>query len=397
MFHTIEEVITDLQAGKPIIVVDDESRENEGDLVVLSENATPEMINFMITHGKGLVCVAIEEELANKLAFPMMTERNTDPLGTAFTVSVDHKNTTTGISAGERSQTILSLIDPDSKSSDYKRPGHIFPLIAKEGGVLVRRGHTEAAVDLAKLCGATPSGVICEIINDDGTMARVPDLKKLTEKHDLKMITIESLVAYRKKHETQIKREVKTTLPTDFGEFMIYGYSNHLDGKEHIAIVKGDLQSDLPVLTRIHSECLTGDVFGSLRCDCGAQLHEALEQITAADHGVLIYMRQEGRGIGLLNKLKAYELQDKGFDTVEANLELGFAPDLREYDLSAQILLDLGVHQINLLTNNPEKLTGLENYGIMINKRIPIQTRSREESKQYMQTKFDKMGHLLTL
>src|SRR5699024_7518910 len=270
-----------------------------------------------------------------------------------------------------------------------------FPTRRSSDLVLVRRGHTEAAVDLAKLCGAHPSGVICEVVNDDGTMARVPALKEIAEKHDLKMITIESLAAYRKKHETHIKREVKTTLPTDFGEFMIYGYSNPLDGKEHIALVKGDLKTNKPILTRVHSECLTGDVFGSLRCDCGLQLNEALEQIAKADHGVLIYMRQEGRGIGLLNKLKAYELQDKGFDTVEANLELGFAPDMREYDLSAQILLDLGVHQIDLLTNNPDKLTGLESYGITINKRIPLQMPSSEENKQYMQTKFEKMGHLL--
>src|SRR5690625_1010191 len=395
MFHTIEEALIDLKAGKQIIVVDDESRENEGDLVALTEKTTPEMINFMITHGKGLVCVPIEEKLAKTLEFPMMTDQNTDPLGTAFTVSVDHEHTTTGISAGERSQTILSIIDSNTKSSDFKRPGHVFPLIAKEGGVLVRRGHTEAAVDLAKLCGAHPSGVICEVVNDDGTMARVPDLKKLSQKHGLKMITIESLAVYRKKHETHIKREVKTTLPTDFGEFMIYGYSNQLDGKEHIALVKGDLKNNKPILTRVHSECLTGDVFGSLRCDCGPQLHEALEQIAIADHGVLIYMRHEDRGIGLLNNLKAYELEDKGFDTVEANLELGVAPDLREYDLRAQILLDLGVHQIDLLTNNPDKLTGLESYGITINKRIPLQMPSSEENKQYMQTKFEKMGHLL--
>lgn len=395
MFHTIEEAMEDLKKGKPIIVVDDESRENEGDLVALAEKASPEIINFMITHGKGLVCVAIEDRIANKLELPMMTDQNTDPLGTAFTVSVDHKDTTTGISAVERSKTILSLTNPDSIRADYKRPGHVFPLIAKKGGVLERRGHTEAAVDLAKLCGAVPSGVICEVVKDDGTMARVPSLKEMADQHDLKIISIESIVAYRKRHEVQIKREVKTTLPTEFGEFTIYGYSNHLDGKEHIALVKGDLQSDQPILTRIHSECLTGDVFGSLRCDCGPQLHEALEQISIADHGVLIYMRQEGRGIGLLNKLKAYELQEAGFDTVEANLELGFASDLREYDLSAQILLDLGVRHIDLLTNNPDKLTGIESYGITINKRIPIQIPSCKENEQYMQTKLQKMGHLL--
>lgn len=397
MFHTIEEAIVDLKTGKPIIVVDDESRENEGDFLALSEKVTPEIINFMITHGKGLVCVAIENERANKLDFPLMANQNTDPFGTAFTISVDHNDTTTGISADERSRTILSLTQTHSKSSDYKRPGHVFPLIAKDGGVLERRGHTEAAVDLAKLSHASPSGVICEIIKEDGTMARVPDLKQIAEKHDMKMITIDSLVTYRKKHERLATCEVSTNLPTEFGQFSIYGYSYPFEDNEHIAIVKGDLQTDQPILTRIHSECLTGDVFGSLRCDCGAQLQEALTQISAVDHGVLIYMRQEGRGIGLLNKLKAYELQDTGLDTVEANLALGFNADLRTYDVSAHILKDLGVDQINLLTNNPHKLTDLEECGIHVHKRIPIQTASRTESKQYMQTKYDKLGHLLTL
>ena len=397
IFHSIDEAIVDLKAGKPIIVVDDEQRENEGDLVGLAEKATPEMINFMITHGKGLVCASIKDDLANKLGLGMMTGQSTDPLGTAFTVSIDHIETTTGISAVERSKTIRALADPKVIATDYKQPGHVFPLISKSGGVLERPGHTEASVDLAELCGSSPAGVICEIINEDGTMARVLELQEIATKFSLKIITIKDLIAYRKRNENHIKREVKTTLPTEFGVFTVYGYSNSLDDKEHIALVKGDLNSAEPALVRVHSECLTGDVFGSHRCDCGPQLHEALEKITKADHGILIYMRQEGRGIGLINKLKAYELQDAGLDTVEANVQLGFAPDLREYDLSAQILLDLGVQKINLLTNNPDKINGLESYGIEINTRVPIQTAAQTESKQYMQTKLDKFGHLLNL
>lgn len=396
MFDTIEAAIFDLKAGKPVIVVDDESRENEGDFVALSKKATPEIINFMITHGKGLVCVAIRGNLAEKLGLAKMTSQNTDPLNTAFTVSIDHKNTTTGISASERSETIQALVDPAIEASDFKRPGHVFPLVAKNGGVLERPGHTEAAVDLAVLSGASPSGVICEIINEDGTMARVPDLQKIAEKFDLKMISIEALIAFRKQHEVHIKREVETVLPTDFGPFKVIGYSNDLDGKEHIALVKGyPFDPNKPVLVRVHSECLTGDVFGSLRCDCGPQLHEAMNKITDSEQGMLIYMRQEGRGIGLLNKLKAYKLQEEGLDTVEANEQLGFAPDMREYDLSAQILTDLGVEKIELMTNNPEKVEGLERYGIDVEARIPIQIKSGAESKKYMETKFEKMGHLL--
>lgn len=397
IFHTIEEALTELKAGKPIIVVDDEQRENEGDLVALSEKATPEMINFMITHGKGLVCTSITHDLAQKLGLSMMTKQSTDPLETAFTVSIDHMDTTTGISADERSKTIRALTNPATEPTDFKQPGHVFPLIAKDGGVFTRPGHTEASIDLAKISGAFPSSVICEIIKEDGTMARVPDLKKMATTFGLKIITIQSLVAYRTKHENQIIREVKTTLPTDFGAFTIYGYSNVLDQKEHIALVKGKPDVKQPTLVRVHSECLTGDIFGSHRCDCGAQLQEALEKIAAADHGVLIYMRQEGRGIGLLNKLKAYELQDTGLDTVEANEKLGFEPDLRTYELSAHILLDLGVKKIDLLTNNPDKIKELRWYGIDVASRIPIQTVPRKESKQYMQTKFAKLGHLLKL
>lgn len=389
--------IADLKQGKPIIVVDDENRENEGDLVALSEKATPQMINFMITHAKGLVCTTMRENLAKQLGLSMMAKQNTDPFGTAFTVSIDHKDTRTGISAVERSQTIQALLHPDASAADFKQPGHVFPLIAKEGGVLVRTGHTEASVDLAELSGAFPSCVICEVIKEDGTMARVPDLMKVSEQHRLKIITIADLITYRKKHEKHVKREVEATLPTDFGEFRVIGYSNDLDDKEHIALVKGEISGDQPILTRIHSECLTGDVFGSFRCDCGNQLHEALDKINEAGQGVLVYMRQEGRGIGLLNKLRAYKLQENGMDTVEANEQLGFPPDLRDYDVSAQILLDLGVHRVELLTNNPEKMGCLAAHGVQVEARIPLQAGRRVENEKYMQTKQEKMGHLLGL
>ncbi|GGB50736.1 bifunctional 3,4-dihydroxy-2-butanone-4-phosphate synthase/GTP cyclohydrolase II [Virgibacillus dakarensis] len=397
MFHSIEEAIVDLRKGKPIIVVDDETRENEGDLVALAEKATPDVINFMITHGKGLVCTSIKADLAKRLGLSMMTDQSTDPFGTAFTVSIDHKDTTTGISAVERSKTIQSLLRQDVRAEEFKQPGHVFPLMAKDGGVLTRPGHTEASLDLANLSGAFPSGVICEIIKEDGTMARVPDLLKMSKQFSLKIITIKALIDYRKKHERHVKREVETVLPTEFGTFSVIGYSNDLDDKEHIALVKGDIQSDIPTLTRIHSECLTGDVFGSYRCDCGSQLHEALAKINEAGRGVLIYMRQEGRGIGLMNKLRAYKLQDSGADTVEANEQLGFAPDLREYDLSAQILLDLGVKKVDLLTNNPAKITSLEPHGITVERRIPLQTPPRKENEKYMHTKFAKLSHLLEL
>ncbi|MGM8364997.1 bifunctional 3,4-dihydroxy-2-butanone-4-phosphate synthase/GTP cyclohydrolase II [Virgibacillus sp. W0181] len=395
MFHTIEEAMTDLKAGKPIIAVDDEDRENEGDLVTLSEKVTPEIINFMITHGKGLVCMPITNDLAAEMKLPMMEQENTDPFDTAFTVSVDYKNTTTGISAKERADTIKMLIDTNAKPEHFRRPGHVFPLIAKNGGVLTRSGHTEAAVDLAKLCGAFPSGVICEIINGDGTMARVPDLLKMAIEFDLKIITIKDLMMYRKKHEQHVKREVMTTLPTEYGAFNMVGYTNDIDEKEHIALVKGNINSESTILTRIHSECLTGDVFSSYRCDCGPQLHQSLAEIEKAGRGVLIYMRQEGRGIGLINKLRAYELQDEGLDTVEANEQLGFLSDMRDYWLSAQILKDLGIHQVNLMTNNPAKITALESFGIRVNKRLPIEVELRNENRMYMHAKCEKMGHLL--
>lgn len=395
MFDTIEEALAELKEGKVIIVCDDEDRENEGDFVALAEKATPDVINLMVTHGRGLVCVPIEEELAQKLDLLPMVSRNTDPHGTAFTVSIDHKFSTTGISAFERSATILSMLDPDAKPADFKRPGHIFPLIAKNGGVLRRTGHTEAAVDLAKIVGAKPAGVICEIMNEDGTMARVPQLRKIADKLNMKMITIKDLIAYRNKTDQLIKREVEIKLPTEYGEFKAVGYSNLVDDKEHVALVKGEIDSDQPVLVRVHSECLTGDVFGSYRCDCGPQLHAALKQIEMSGSGVLLYMRQEGRGIGLLNKLRAYKLQEQGYDTVEANEKLGFSADLREYGIGAQILKDLGVRKIKLLTNNPRKIKGLKGYGLEVVERVALQMEMREENEKYLRTKHDKLGHLL--
>ncbi|MBO8156734.1 MAG: bifunctional 3,4-dihydroxy-2-butanone-4-phosphate synthase/GTP cyclohydrolase II [Bacillaceae bacterium] len=397
MFHTIEEALEDLKQGKVIIVVDDENRENEGDFVALAEKATPEVVNFMIKEGRGLLCVPITEEKADQLQLQPMTDVNTDSHGTAFTVSVDYKDTHTGISAFERSETIMKIIDEDSKPEDFKRPGHIFPLVSRKGGVLRRAGHTEAAVDLARLAGTEPAGVICEIINEDGTMARVPQLKEFAERFGLKMITIEDLIKYRRKKEKLIKREVEIQLPTSFGEFKAIAFTNTVDGKEHIALVKGEWDEDEPVLVRVHSECLTGDVFGSYRCDCGPQLHAALEQIEKEGKGVLLYMRQEGRGIGLLNKLKAYKLQEEGYDTVEANHKLGFPDDLRDYGIGAQILRDLNVKKMKLLTNNPRKIVGLKGYGFELVDRVPLQMPTKEENYNYMKTKKVKLGHMLDL
>ncbi|KSU86651.1 bifunctional 3,4-dihydroxy-2-butanone 4-phosphate synthase/GTP cyclohydrolase II [Bacillus sp. VT 712] len=395
MFHTVEEAIDDLKKGKVVIVCDDEDRENEGDFISLAETTTPEIVNFMATHGRGLICTPITEEVAAKLELNPMVTTNTDMHGTAFTVSVDHVSTTTGISAHERSATIQALIDDKAKATDFRRPGHVFPLIAKKGGVLRRAGHTEAAVDLALLAGGKPAGVICEIMKEDGTMARVADLAVIAEQFDLKMITIKDLIAYRRKHDELVKREVEIQLPTAFGDFKAIGYTNKIDDKEHVAIVKGKINPEEPVLVRVHSECLTGDIFGSKRCDCGPQLHAALSKIEEEQSGILLYMRQEGRGIGLINKLKAYELQEQGYDTVEANEKLGFADDLREYGIGAQILKDLGVKKMKLLTNNPRKITGLKGYDLEVVERLPIEMPKEVENEKYLNTKATKLGHLL--
>ena len=393
--NTIEEVIEDLKAGKPVIIVDDESRENEGDLVIAAEFATRETINFIIKEARGLLCTPMLEGDLLRLGISQMVEKNTDNHETAFTVSVDHVDTTTGISPEERAVTMQKLIDPNSKPQDFRRPGHVFPLRYKEGGVLVRQGHTEASIDLCKLAGLYPAAAICEITNDEGYMSRMDDLLAFSKKHNLKIASVEALVEYRKRHDKLVSIAAETKLPTKFGEFRIIVFKNEVDHKEHLMIVKGDVRGKSDVLMRIHSECLTGDVFGSHRCDCGEQLENALRSIEEQGEGIVIYMRQEGRGIGLTNKIKAYTLQDQGYDTVEANVKLGFPPDMREYSLAAQMLRELDVKSVKLLTNNPEKKEDLERWGITVSKRVPIVIKANSINAKYLNTKKEKMRHML--
>jgi 3,4-dihydroxy 2-butanone 4-phosphate synthase/GTP cyclohydrolase II len=395
-FATIEDAIEDIREGRMVVVVDDEDRENEGDLTIAAQFATPEAINFMATHARGLICLCLTEERADKLALRPMTDHNEAPLGTAFTVSVEaREGVTTGISAADRSHTIQVAINADSTPHDLVQPGHVFPLRARPGGVLERIGQTEAAVDLARLAGLDPSGVVCEVMNDDGTMARVTDLAPYCERHGLKMITVADLVEYRRRHEKLVERGAAVRLPTEYGEFTAVAFREKLTGKTHVALVKGEVEGAEDVLVRVHSECLTGDVFHSLRCDCGEQLELALAQIEAEGRGVLLYMAQEGRGIGLLNKLRAYELQEQGLDTVEANLELGFPADARDYGIGNQILSDLGLTTLRILTNNPKKLVGIDGFGLTVVEQVPIETLPQAENRRYLATKRAKLGHRL--
>lgn len=394
-FNTIEEAAEDLRQGKIIVVIDDPDRENEGDLICAARYADTANVNFMATYGKGLICMPMSSAMTRKLGLRQMVSHNTDNHCTAFTVSIDHVSTTTGISAIERSVTAMKCVEPDAKPEDFRRPGHMFPLEAKPGGVLERQGHTEATVDLMRIAGLEECGLCCEIMREDGDMMRTTELVAFAKEHGLKIITVEDLIQYRRHHDKWIEKVTDAALPTRYGNFRICGYVNRITGEHHVALVKGDLTGEEPVLCRMHSECLTGDVFGSLRCDCGEQLAEALRRIEKAGRGVLLYLRQEGRGIGLINKLRAYELQDRGMDTVEANLALGFRADLREYDTGAAILADLGVRKIILMTNNPLKMEGLDRYGIEVAGRDPIEMTCNEKNAMYMYTKYKKMGHIL--
>jgi 3,4-dihydroxy 2-butanone 4-phosphate synthase/GTP cyclohydrolase II len=395
-FATIEEAIEDIRQGRFVVVVDAADRENEGDLTIAAQFATPEAVNFMTKEARGLICLCLTEERCDELGLRQMTERNETPYGTAFTVSVEaREGVTTGISAPDRSRTIQVAVDPEAKPEDLVQPGHVFPLRAREGGVLSRAGQTEAAVDLARLAGLIPAGVVCEIMNEDGTMARVPDLIPYCERHGLKLITTAALIEYRRRHERLVERMTTVSMPTVYGDFTAVAFRETLTGKHHVALVKGDVEGAENVLVRVHSECLTGDVFHSLRCDCGEQLEQALERIAAEEEGVLLYMAQEGRGIGLLNKLRAYELQENGYDTVEANLELGFQPDMRDYGIGNQILAELGLTTIRILTNNPKKITGIEGFGLEVVEQVPIETTPNAQNARYLATKRDKLGHKL--